>query len=291
MRRNWIKLYVDQTLRGSCFDELLPDERFVWFGFLLLAGDNACEGKISITEEMGYTNNQLSVLLKCKKSLIERSIGKMIAVNKIKIGKNNVIKIVNWQKYQSEYQRQKPYRSNEKLLSGVTTEGDGIEREGERDIERDIDKDKNINIYKELLDFFNNKFNSKYRLTDKLKSHIKQRLKTYSQEEIKQAISIMAATPFYRGKNDRNWKADPQYLFRNDDNIDRLLNNIEIKKRLVQADKAEAKWNEVKEKPEKELTPQQKKQQRIIYLKTMINAKSKNSERYRKELRELEKQY
>ena len=41
MRRTWIKLFVDQTLRGTCFTELEPDERFVWFGFLLLAGDNA----------------------------------------------------------------------------------------------------------------------------------------------------------------------------------------------------------------------------------------------------------
>jgi len=152
LRRNWIKLYVDQTLRGSCFDELLPDERFVWFGFLLLAGDNACEGKISITEEIGYTNKQISKLLKCKKPLIERSIGKMIKVNKIKILKNNVIKIVNWRKYQSEYQRQKPYRdSNEKLLDEVTTgcykESDRVERDREREGERDKEKKKNKKKY------------------------------------------------------------------------------------------------------------------------------------------------
>jgi len=152
MRRNWIKLYVDQVLRGTCFKELIPDERFIWFGFLLLAGDNAMEGKICVTEEMGFSNKQLASLLKCKTELITRSIKKMVRYEKIKICESNIIQILNWKKYQSEYQRQRDYREEYKKRkqkinkSVVTTRSNskcGIERDRERDIEEERDKDNN----------------------------------------------------------------------------------------------------------------------------------------------------
>ncbi len=177
MRRNWIKLYVDQTLRGSCFCELLPDERFVWIGFLLLAGDNTIEGKICITNKMGYTNEQLSELLKCEPELIDRAIKKMVKFDKIKVKKSNVISIVNWSKYQSEYQRQKQYRvtkgSNSKLHTKVTTEsttkGNDIERDRERegDIEEEREK-------KEI-----NKESPEYRLSELLLNKIKENNPNY----------------------------------------------------------------------------------------------------------------
>jgi len=153
LRRNWIKLYVDQVLRGTCFEELIPDERFIWFGFLLLAGDNAMEGKICVTEEMGFSKEQLASLLKCDTELIKRSIKKMIRYEKIKINKNNVIQILNWQKYQSEYQRQRDYREEykkrkDKRKKSVVTQSNnakcGIERDIEEEEEIDKDKEKNI---------------------------------------------------------------------------------------------------------------------------------------------------
>ena len=45
-RRKWIKLYSYQTLYGTLFSEMEdPAERFVWFGFLLLAGDSPSRGR------------------------------------------------------------------------------------------------------------------------------------------------------------------------------------------------------------------------------------------------------
>jgi len=46
-----------------------PAERFVWLGFLLLAGDSAYEGKIALTENMGYSDEQLGSMLKCDAAL------------------------------------------------------------------------------------------------------------------------------------------------------------------------------------------------------------------------------
>lgn len=114
MRRNWIKLYVDQCLRGTMMDEMTdPAERFVWFGFLLLAGDSPFEGKIALTDGIGYTDEQLGGMLKCDMDVIISAKEKMIRHNKIKMLKNNIIEIVNWKRYQSEYQRQRPHRNPE----------------------------------------------------------------------------------------------------------------------------------------------------------------------------------
>jgi len=145
MRRSWIKLYIDQTLRGSCFSEMLPEERFIWFGFLLLAGDNASEGKISVTENTGYSIEQLSDLLKCEPELINRSIKKMVKYEKIQVDKKNVIKIIKWEKYQSEYQRQRKYREEwlqRKKDFKVTAKGDNVECGVDIDIDIDIERDK-----------------------------------------------------------------------------------------------------------------------------------------------------
>lgn len=199
MRRNWIKLYVDQTLRGTCFIELLPDERFIWFGFLLLAGDNAMEGKICVTEEMGFSNKQLASLLKCDTELINRSIKKMIKHEKIKVSKNNMIQILNWKKYQSEYQRQKKYRKEHKkrkdkeLQHKVTSKSDNAKCGIERDIdieeerERERDKDKN-NKYTYILNFWNSKNIIKHKLTDNLIEEIKKAYKKYGKDKIIKAI-------------------------------------------------------------------------------------------------------
>ena len=96
-----------------------PAERFVWFGFLLLAGDSPINGKIAITENMGYTDDQLGALLKCDPRIIKSAKIKMIKYEKIAIKDNHVIEILNWGKYQSEYQRQKPYRKDDELQQKV----------------------------------------------------------------------------------------------------------------------------------------------------------------------------
>lgn len=172
MRRNWIKLYVDQCLRGTMMDEMEdPAERFLWFAFLLLAGDSPYEGKIALTEDMGYSDEQLGSILKCEPSLIKRAKKVMIKYDKIKILNNNIIQIVNWKKYQSEYQRQKPYRSEDgqKLLRKVTTKGDRQieirkERDREIDIDRDLEEDKEIlNLLSKVKNYpFNKEEDSKF---------------------------------------------------------------------------------------------------------------------------------
>lgn len=141
-----------------------PAERFVWFGILLLAGDSAYEGKIALTEDMGYSDEQLGAMLKCDAILIKKAKKVMIKYDKIKILNNNIIQIVNWKKYQSEYQRQKPYRSDngQKLLRKVTTESYSqkeIREEEDRDLDIDRDLEEDTKILNLLSNVKNYPFN------------------------------------------------------------------------------------------------------------------------------------
>ena len=98
--------------------ELDEPERFVWFGFLLLAGDCAHEGRICATENSGYTDCQLADLLKTNPELIKKAKRKFVKFEKIEIDPNGIITILKWHLYQSEYFRQKGYRV--KLQGEVT---------------------------------------------------------------------------------------------------------------------------------------------------------------------------
>lgn len=153
-RRTWVKIWVNM-LRSTTMDELQPDERFVWIGLLLLAGDSPIEGKVTITEQVGYTDEQLAGILKCQAELITRTKTKLIETDKIKISGTNVIEIINWHKYQSEYQRQKAYRKklqpevttesyNPKLQAKVTTESYTLDRD------TDTEKEEKDNIKEKI---------------------------------------------------------------------------------------------------------------------------------------------
>ena len=98
--------------------ELDEQERFVWIGFLLLAGDCAHEGRICATENSGYTDIQIADLLKTNPELIKKAKRKFLKFGKIEIDENGIIHIIKWHLYQSEYLRQKGYRV--KLQSEVT---------------------------------------------------------------------------------------------------------------------------------------------------------------------------
>lgn len=92
---------------------------------------------------------------------------------------------------------------------------------------------KNINTnteLKEFLDLFNSLFGSKYTQTAGRGSKLSLRLKTYSFEQIKKSLENLSKSEWHQGKNDRGWKADPDFLLRSDEQIDKWLNYISDKK-------------------------------------------------------------
>ncbi len=143
----WIKFYPERWLFGSTRDEMTNAERAVWFDFLALAALNDPPGQFEFIV-LRRLANQLNISMKLLKSAIDKALRyrkvqiekkimdpklKEINKNSLSIGDRSVtnsedlvtsqskyglalhiVKILNWEKYQSEYMRQKPYRAQSK---------------------------------------------------------------------------------------------------------------------------------------------------------------------------------
>lgn len=63
-----------------------------------------------------------------------------------------------------------------------------------------------------------------FKLTPKRQKKIKARLKDCGETMLRKAIENTAKNEFYRGKNDRGWKADLDFIIRSYEQVERLAN-------------------------------------------------------------------
>ena len=80
-----------------------------------------------------------------------------------------------------------------------------------------------------IMDFYNQEFEGLWkgplRLTKEREQKIKARLKSFTIEEMKTAISNLRQSTFHCGNNDKERVyGTPEYLFRNDSQVDKWLN-------------------------------------------------------------------
>ena len=122
-RRSWIKIHCDRWLRGSIRQEP-AFIRAIFVDLIAMAGDSAYgnEGVIKLAENVGFTDEVLAGIIKvtkkewqaAKKSL---SDGPETRIEIIELSSGYAVKIINWSKYQSEYNRQKSYKQSYKSQS------------------------------------------------------------------------------------------------------------------------------------------------------------------------------
>ena len=162
-RRTWIKIYTDKWLRGSIRKEDVMT-RSIFIDLLALAGDSAYgdSGIIQLAEQVGLTDETISCMLnvpiydwqKAKDRLANHKQKDENRIEIVELEHGYSIKIINWAKYQSEYQRQKPIRNRikpakvtSKVTESVTSKvTQKVQRDRERDIDRDIDGEGEKNI-------------------------------------------------------------------------------------------------------------------------------------------------
>ena len=132
--RTWIKLYCNKWLEGSIREES-PLVRAVFIDLLALAGSGLYGdvGEIKLQGGVGLSTNQLKTILHLTQQQWVATRDRLLKTDRIRINSRGVISISNWGRYQSEYARQKPYRSNLKLHPEVTPRSYTGEREGERE--------------------------------------------------------------------------------------------------------------------------------------------------------------
>lgn len=100
-----------------------------------------------------------------------------------------------------------------------------IEREKEIDIELEEEKENKRIDYQAIADCYNDTCVSLQKVkivSDPRKKAIKARLNTYSFEDIKTAFQKAEASDFLKGKNDRNWQANFDWIMK-DGNLAKVL--------------------------------------------------------------------
>lgn len=151
--RTWVKLYCSRWLTGTLRQET-PALRGIWADVLALAGDGAYgdEGSICLANRIGLTDVQIAAVLNLHDSEWANAKARLIQTDRISANGTNVITVTNFARYQSEYQRQKPYRKSDipKLQSTVTPDsnkpGLHLYREGDMRYEMEKEKDTNVSI-------------------------------------------------------------------------------------------------------------------------------------------------
>lgn len=85
----------------------------------------------------------------------------------------------------------------------------------DKDMDMDMDRDRDIINYQQIADLYNAtcvSFPALKILSDSRKKSIKARLKTYTVDDFKKVFELAEGSDFLKGKNDRNWKANFDWL-------------------------------------------------------------------------------
>ena len=108
MSRVWIKIWCEESLSGTIRFDFTPAQRSVWYDLLALAGKSRKDGYIT-PGSGNYPLFWIAHYLHIRIDLLKDTLKKCIATNRIAETPDG-LKVINWNRYQSEYERQKPYR-------------------------------------------------------------------------------------------------------------------------------------------------------------------------------------
>lgn len=111
-KKRWIKLYVTGWLHGSIRWQFTSEERGVWADLMALAGEIQRGGEISDNDGKPLPRDYIANTLNIKQILLDRVIAKSIHEGRI-VDRDSVLFLTNYESYQSEYERQKPYRQSQ----------------------------------------------------------------------------------------------------------------------------------------------------------------------------------
>src|ERR1700678_2310330 len=136
--RKWVKLWVNEWLDGTTRFEMSDAQRAFWTDLLAMAGRSRFPGIICAAQIdgkfVGYPLNKFQALMsdpidvEATFALFEKNRKIEVEITQESGPRLYKISLLNWERYQSEYQRQKPYR--QKLQKGDSNsykEGDTTE--------------------------------------------------------------------------------------------------------------------------------------------------------------------
>jgi hypothetical protein len=148
-RRQWVKLWVNEWLDGTTRFELTAPQRLLWIDLLALAGRSRFPGFVYAGtgrdgNKLGYPIAYLAGVLQMDEVALNNALRLLKEHEHITLDEtapeSYVIGIINWEKYQSEYLRQKTYRKVTSIVTNDSTsrlpvEGEKKEKRGRVEVE------------------------------------------------------------------------------------------------------------------------------------------------------------
>lgn len=241
----WIKIVTD------IFDdekvlmiETLPECDtiiVIWFKLLCLAGKQNNSGVFQMGH-MPYTDEMFATIFRRNLNTVRLALRTFEQFGMIEII-HDTVTIPNWGKHQSidqieaknaymkKYMRE--YREKQKLLSAGksncktnsksnVSEADKIRKEEDKIRE---EESKRVTDFQSVVDLYHKiciSYPKLRSLSEARKKAISARLKTYSMEEFQTVFENAEASSFLKGKNDRNWAANFDWLIA-DKNMAKVL--------------------------------------------------------------------
>ena len=98
-QRQWIRLWIPGTLRGSIRFDLSAEERSVWWDLLAMAGESRSPGIIQSTEGVPYPLPWLAQTLNIPLELLAQTLKRLVDTGRI-IMNSECIHVVNFDYYQ-----------------------------------------------------------------------------------------------------------------------------------------------------------------------------------------------
>ncbi|MDD4873889.1 MAG: DnaD domain protein [Dehalococcoidales bacterium] len=163
--RTWIKVYCNQWLEGDIREET-PEIRGIFIDLLALCGSSQWgdSGEIEVRPGIGYTDGMISTILHISPELWASSKQRLIDSERIEVdNKTNIITILSWIKYQSEYDRIKKYRTKSTDKSTPISTDKSTPNDTDKSTRIDIERDIDI----EVVPVLENKIKSTDKSTDK----------------------------------------------------------------------------------------------------------------------------
>ena len=251
----WIKIMTD------IFDdekmlmiEALPSHDsiiVIWFKLLTFAGKQNNNGVFLFNDRFAYTDEMLATIFRRDVNLVRMALDTFRNFGMIDII-DNVITIPNWNKHQTldAYEKKKirdreriaRKRAEQKALIGMSPDmspdasPDVAFLEEDKEEEKEIDKDKDRRIdYDGIRDAYNTlcpSLPTVKTLSDARRKAIKARLNTYTVDDLHEAFRLAEESDFLKGKNDRNWQANFDWILK-DANLAKILDGNYINRTTV----------------------------------------------------------
>lgn len=239
---SWIKVQTDlfenPKIRHIRREDNGNDIVLIWILLLTIAGKCNADGVVSLTQSIPYTPEMIAEDFKFKTKTVRDSLKKFEELGMI-FFENGFIFISNWEKYQniegmekireqgrirvSRFRERKKVHDCNATCNATVTQCNATEEDKEKK-RTEGDKEGNITC-QQIVDLFNSichSFPVIRSLSEARKKSIKARLNTYSIDDFKTLFEKAEASSFLKGKNNRNWTANFDWLLK-DANMAKVL--------------------------------------------------------------------